>query len=76
MGVSAQWSGPPSTIKTYGGLKKPELYTLVVSPIDDLVADVFKFSSWYPVSFMGTNLAALEAITRENVHSEFLTKRS
>jgi hypothetical protein len=73
MGVSAQWSGPAGTIKTYGGLKTPKQYALVVSPIDDLVADVFKFASWYPASatFLGrTNPAALEAITRHNAHSD------
>lgn len=75
MGVSAEWSGPAGTMTTYGGLRTPKQYKLVVSPIDDLVADIFRASSWSPPHFMGTNLAALEAVTRHNAHSEFLTKR-
>ena len=75
MGVSADWSGPAGTMTTYGGLRTPKQYELVVSPIDDLVADIFRASSWSPPHFMGTNLAALEAVTRHNAHSEFLTKR-
>jgi hypothetical protein len=35
-----------------------------VSDIDELVADVFKISSWNPGVFMETNPAALDAITR------------
>ena len=75
MGVSLEWSGPAGTMTAYGGLRTPKQYKLVVSDIDDLVADIFKFASWSPPAFMGTNPAALEAITRNNAHSEFLTKR-
>lgn len=59
----------------YGGIKTPRQYVIVVSDIDDLVADVFRISSWKPGPFMGTNCAALEAIRRNNDHSEFLIKR-
>jgi hypothetical protein len=79
MGVSAEWSGPPGRITTFGRLRTPKQYAFVVNDIDDLVADLFKFSSWVPASasFLGrTNPAAIEAITRHNAHSEFLTKRS
>jgi len=75
MGVSMGWSGPAGTVKTYGGLKTPKQYAVVVSDIDDLVADIFRASSWVPPAFMGNNADALEAIKRNNVHSEFLTKR-
>ncbi len=75
MRTTAQWSGPADTVTAYGEIKTPKQYTLVVSDIDDLIADVFKISSWNPGVFMGTNPAALEAITRYNDHSEFLTKR-
>lgn len=74
MGISVEWSGPPGTMTTRGGHKTPKQYKLVVDPIDDLVADIFRASSWRPGGFLGTNAAALEAITRNNAHSNFLTK--
>jgi hypothetical protein len=74
MGATAQWSGPAAEVKTFGGLKTPKQYAIVVSDIDDLVADVFKVCSRNPVAFFGTNPHALEALTRNNAHSEFLTK--
>jgi hypothetical protein len=74
MGASAQWHGPPAKITMRGGLKTPKQYAIVVSDIDDLVADVFKASSWKPGAFMGTNRAKKQAITRYNNHSKFLTK--
>jgi hypothetical protein len=73
--MSAQWSGPPAKGKTYGSSKTPREYAIVVSGIDDLVADVFKVCSRNPAVFIGINLAAQEAITRNNAHSEFLTKQ-
>jgi hypothetical protein len=73
MGMSAQWHDPAHEVITYGGIKTPRQYIIVVSAVDDLVADVFKICGWNPGSFMGTNPAALEAIKRENDHSEFLT---
>jgi hypothetical protein len=79
MGVSLEWFGPPGTITTYGNLKTPKQYAVVVSPIDDLVADIFNAANWSPscVSFLGgPNPAALEAVIRNNAHAEFLTKRS
>jgi hypothetical protein len=74
MGATAQWSGPAAEVKTFGGLKTPKQYAIVVSDIDDLVADVFKVCSRNPVAFFGTNPHALEALTRNDAHSEFLTK--
>jgi hypothetical protein len=76
MGITAAWSGPAGEVKTYGGLKTPKQYTLVVSDVDDLVADVFKVCSRNPFAFFTTrmNPHALEALTRNNAHSEFLTK--
>jgi hypothetical protein len=76
--VGAEWSGPTAALKTHGQLKAPKQYVLVVSPIDDLVADVFKVSSWPPASasFLGrTNDTGLEAITHHNAHSKFWTVR-
>jgi len=73
IGVSLQWSGEPAEVKTYGGLRTPKQYAVVVSDIDDLIADVLKTSSWNPGVFMGTNPAAVEAIKRENNRAEFLT---
>jgi hypothetical protein len=75
MGTTAQWRGPAAEVITHGGIQTPRQYVIVVSDIDDLIADVFKISSWNPGTFMGTNPAALEAITRCNDHSEFLIKR-
>jgi hypothetical protein len=76
MGVSLEWSGVAGTIKTFGGLRTPKQYAVVVSAIDDLVADIFKAANWIPgsPSFLGGNPAALEAVTRNNPHAEFLTK--
>ena len=73
IGVSMEWSGEPGAVKTFGGLKTPKQYAVVVSDIDDLVVDVLKASSWNPDRLMGTNEAALEAIRRENKHAKFLT---
>ena len=74
IGWTAQWSGPAGTVTTYGRMKTPKEYAIVVDDIDDLVADVFKISSWNASSFMGTNRDALEAITRRNKHAGFLTR--
>jgi len=74
--ISATWSGTPGTSTTFGGLRTPKKYPLVVSDIDDLFADIFKASSWNPPVFMGTNAAALEAITRFNEQSKYLTQRN
>jgi hypothetical protein len=65
MAVTAAWSGPAGEVTAYRGMKTPN---------DDLVFDAFKMSSWNPVGLLGTNSATLEAITRRNDHSEFLTK--
>jgi hypothetical protein len=73
MGLSLGWSGEPAEVKTSGRRKTPKQYAIVVSDIDDLVADVLKTSSWNPGVFMGTNPAALEAIKRQNNHAKFLT---
>src|ERR1700730_15444834 len=62
MAVAAEWSGPAGEVTAYGGITTPKQYTLVVSEIDDLIADAFKMSNWNPSGFMGTNPAALEAI--------------
>ena len=53
MGATAQWSGPAAKVTTYGEIKTPKQYAIVVSDIDELVADVFKISSWNPDVFMG-----------------------
>ena len=71
--MSGQWCGPAAKV-TGHSFKTPEQYAVVVSDIDDLIADVFKASSWDPAKFAGTNPAALEAITRHNKHFEFLIK--
>jgi len=73
IGVSMQWSGEPLDVKAHGELKAPRLYVIVVSDIDDLVADLLKTSSWNLGVVMGSNQAALEAIKRENRHADFLT---
>jgi hypothetical protein len=75
--VSAEWCVPASPMHDEGGSSKK--YPLAVSPIDDLVADVFRASSWIAasVSFLrSTNPAAQEAITRRNKQADFVTKRS
>ena len=73
MGARAEWRGPITEVTTYGRIPTPRQYATVISDIDDLVAEVFKTCSWNPGVFMGHNPAALEAIKRENTHSEFLT---
>jgi hypothetical protein len=39
IGVSLEWSGEPGEMKTYGGLRSPKQYAVVVGDIDDLIAD-------------------------------------
>jgi hypothetical protein len=73
IGVSMEWAGEPGEVKAYGGMKSPKQYAVVVSDIDDLVADIVRTSSWNPPG--GINDAALEAIRRQNRHAKFLTKR-
>ena len=73
MGVSVEWSGPAGKVTTLGRIKTPKQYAIVVSDIDDLIADVFKVCSRNPHAFIGANPAAQEAITRHNAHSKFLT---
>jgi hypothetical protein len=74
IGVNIAWSGEPGTVKVYGrGLRSPKLYAVVVSDIDNLVADIMRTSSWNPGGFVGHNPAALEAIRRNNEHADFLT---
>jgi hypothetical protein len=73
IGVGLQWSGEPGEVKTFGGLKTPKQYHLVVAKIDDLVADIFRTSSWNPGVFIGRSEPALEAIKRNNAQAEFLT---
>jgi hypothetical protein len=74
-GVSMEWSGKPGSVTAYGGIKSPKQYAVVVSDIDDLVADIVRTSSWNPGAIVGTNKAALEAIRLRNTHAEFLTTR-
>jgi hypothetical protein len=54
-------------------MRSPKQYDLVVSDIDDLVADIVRTSSWNPGAIVGTNDAALEAIRYNNQHAKFLT---
>ena len=75
IGVSLAWSGDPPEVKTSGGLRSPKQYPVIVSDIDDLVADVIRTSSWNPGVFMGTNGAALDAIRRHNNQASYLTTR-
>jgi hypothetical protein len=48
IGATMEWSDEPVPITTYGGLRTPRQYPLTVDAIDDLVADVFRTSSWNP----------------------------
>jgi hypothetical protein len=73
IGVSIEWSGEPGWAKAYGGMKSPKQYAVVVSDIDDLVADIIRASSWNPGAIVGNNDASLEAIRRHNKHAQFLT---
>jgi hypothetical protein len=74
-GVSMAWSGRPGGVTASGGMKSPKQYAVVVSDIDDLVADIVRTSSWNPAAIVGNNDAALEAIRRHNRHAKFLTAR-
>jgi hypothetical protein len=69
MGVTADWSSGSAVILA-GKASTPQQYKIVVSDIDDLIADVFKVCSRNPPAF--TNSAAREAINRHNAHSKFL----
>jgi hypothetical protein len=74
IGVSMEWSGEPGGVKVYGrGMRSPKQYAVVVSDIDDLIADIMRTSSWNPSAFVGTNEAAIEAMRRHNKHADFLT---
>jgi len=73
--VSMQWSGETGGVEASGAMKSPKQYVVVVSDIDDLVADILRTSSWDPGRIVGTIDAALEAIRRHNTHAEFLTTR-
>jgi hypothetical protein len=70
VGGRAEWRGPVTEVISYGRIPTVRQYAVVVSDIDDLV---FEIGGWNPGVFMGHNPAALEAIKRENDHSEFLT---
>jgi hypothetical protein len=77
MGVVVQWSGPLPSVPVGGpALKTPKQYTIIVSDIDDLVAEVFRTSSWTPgaSAFIGTNRFAKQTIRRHNKHARYLTK--
>jgi hypothetical protein len=76
IGLSLQWSGEPPEVKTVRGLRTPKQYWIIASEIDDLVADVFKTSSRNAAVYMGTNEAALEAITRDNNYATFLSRKN
>ena len=75
MGGRAEWRGPVTEVISYGRMPTVRQYAVVVSDIDDLVAEVFEIGGWNPGVFMGHNPAALdlEAIKRQNDRSEFLT---
>jgi hypothetical protein len=70
------WPGIPATSRSHPGMKRPRKYYLAMGDIDDLVADVFKAIKWNPIFFTTRhpNPAALEAITRDNKHADYLTK--
>ena len=73
--IAADWFSDPPPVTTSGGFKTPKQYPLVVRNIDNLIADVFKATSWKPSLFMGLNPAALGAISRHNDHADLLTRR-
>jgi hypothetical protein len=58
IGVSMEWSGEPGAVTTYGGMKLPKQYAVVVvvSDIDDLVAEIIRTSSWNPPQSWGPML--------------------
>jgi hypothetical protein len=74
IGVSLEWSGEPGEVKTYGGLRSPKQYAVVVSDIDDLIADIIRTTGWNPGALAPINPAAVEAITRHNEHAQFLAR--
>jgi hypothetical protein len=74
MSVNMQWSGPPPKAFFRGAKSTPRQFTLIVSDVDALVADVIRVSSWNPGVVMGRNRIALTAIRRNNTQRKFLTK--
>ncbi len=73
LAIAAEWCDQPVPVVATAGMKTPKQYPLVISDVDDLIVDVFKVCSLNPALLIGRNGAALEAITRRNRHSEFLT---
>ena len=76
IGMTAQWSGPRSTVTVRGMSRSPRQYALVVDEIDALMADVIEASSWNPRSFAPTDPAARTALRRHNKHWPFLIRGS
>lgn len=70
--------GTPAASWHHPGMKRPRKYYLAIGDVDDLVAEVFRVTSWNPSFFAARlhNPAALEAITRDNKHADYLTKPS
>ncbi len=68
--------GTPATTRHHPGMKSPRKYRLVMGDIDDLVADVFKVMKLNPNVFAvrHPNPTALEVITLDNKHADYLTK--
>src|SRR5262249_4760831 len=48
LGIGVSWSGDAPTIKVSDPQKQHREFALVVDPIDDLMADIFKAASWNP----------------------------
>jgi hypothetical protein len=74
IGMMAGWSGPPGSVATYGGLKTPRQYSIVVDDIDSLMADVIEASSWNPSALAPINRFARTALRRHNKHWPFLIR--
>ena len=68
--ITLQWDGPtyPSQLPA-----NTKLYTLLVSDIDALVADIFRTTGWNTgLFFKGVNLAMLDVLTFLNDQKEYL----
>ena len=72
LAVTIQWDGPTYPSRLPANTKQ---YTLVVSEIDALVADILAATGWNAgLFFQGGNLAMLDVLTFLNDQKEYLRK--
>ena len=71
MEATADWYPDINYTHSFPPTQSPK-YRIVVSEIDELVADIFKESSWNPQAFFQRYSSANELIRYQNQHANFL----